>query len=118
MSFEELCFAIVGVVSISFILAAFIGMLRESKQMDDEIGNHELMEARLLDKIESQESLIRQAKANIKLLKDENARLRKECIVLRHRLDGKVEEKWAGETETEGLTEGTEAVKMENGKKD
>ena len=76
MSFEELCFAIVGVVSAFFILAAFIGMLRESKQMD------------------------------------------KECIVLRRRLDGKGEEKWAGETETEGLTEGTEAVKMENGKKD
>ncbi len=76
MSFEELCFAIVGVVLISFTLAAFIGMLRESKQMD------------------------------------------KECIVLRRRLDGKGEEKWAGETETEGLTEGTEAVKMENGKKD
>lgn len=74
MSFEELCFAIVGVVLISFMLAAFIGMLRESKQMDDGIWNHEL--------------------------------------------DGKGEEKWAGETETEGLTEGTEAVKMENGKKD
>ena len=67
MSFEELCFAIVGVVSISFTLAAFIGMLRESKQMDDEIWNHERKEARLQDKIESQESLIRQAKANINL---------------------------------------------------
>ncbi|WP_440249143.1 hypothetical protein [Dialister succinatiphilus] len=87
MSFEELCFAIVGVVSISFTLAAFIGMLRESKQMDDEILNYELNEARLQDKIESQESLIRQAKANINLLKEENARLRKECIVL-HRQEG------------------------------
>lgn len=67
MSFEELCFAIVGVVSAFFILAAFIGMLRESKQMDDEIWNHERKEARLQDKIESQESLIRQAKANINL---------------------------------------------------
>ena len=87
MSFEELCFAIVGVVSISFTLAAFIGMLRESKQMDDEILNYELNEARLQDKIESQESLMRQAKANINLLKEENARLRKECIVL-HRQEG------------------------------
>lgn len=87
MSFEELCFAIVGVVSISFTLAAFIGMLRESKQMDDEILNYELNEARLQDKIESQESLIRHAKANINLLKEENARLRKECIVL-HRQEG------------------------------
>ena len=87
MSFDELCFAIVGVVSISFTLAAFIGMLRESKQMDDEILNYELNEARLQDKIESQESLIRQAKANINLLKEENARLRKECIVL-HRQEG------------------------------
>lgn len=51
------------------------------------------------------------------MTRDEWKALR-ECIVLRHRLDGKGEEKWAEGTEPEGLTEGTEAVKMENGKKD
>lgn len=104
MSFEDLCLVIFGIVCVYYIAAAFSEMHGYEKLKEEA----NVSRAQFYSRLEKRNSDLRK----------ENEHLRRECIVLRSRLDGKGEEKWAGETETEGLTEGTEAVKMENGKKD
>lgn len=104
MSIEDLALVITGILTVYFIVATFSdlhGYEKLKEEADESLEQYYFM-------LEKRNSALRK----------ENEHLRRECIVLRRRLDGKGEEKWAGETETEGLTEGTEAVKMENGKKD
>lgn len=62
------CIALVGIICI--IIAALLGTLRECKQAEDDIWNHDLHEAILRDRL--------------KKLREENVKLCKECIVLRH----------------------------------
>lgn len=104
MSIEDLALVITGILTVYFIAATFSdlhGYEKLKEEADESLEQYYFM-------LEKRNSALRK----------ENEHLRRECIVLRRRLDGKGKEKWAGETETEGLTEGTEAVKMENGKKD
>lgn len=104
MSIEDLGLVISGIIAVYFIAATFSDLHGYEKLKEEANVSREQFYS-MLEKRNS-------------ALREENEYLRKECIVLRRRLDGKGEEKWAGETEIEGLTEGTEAVKMENGKKD
>jgi hypothetical protein len=104
MSFEELALVITGIITVYFIAATF-----------SDLHGYEKLKEEADESLEQYYSMLEKRNAD---LRKENEHLRRECIVLRRRLDGKGEEKWAGETETEGLTEGMEAVKMENGKKD
>lgn len=104
MSIEDLALVITGILTVYFIAATFSdlhGYEKLKEEADESLEQYYFM-------LEKRNSALRK----------ENEHLRRECVVLRRRLDGEGEEKWAGETETEGLMEGMEAVKMENGKKD
>lgn len=89
MTGKELIVCITLVVIICFIIAALLGTLRECKQAEDDI-----------DRLEKQKE------ASLKKLREENVKLCKECIVLRHGA-GKGGRRWAEGTEREDLTEGT-----------
>lgn len=104
MSIEDLALVIAGIIVVYFISSTF-----------SELHWHEELKEEANESRAQYYSMLAECNS---ALRKENEHLRRECIVLRRRLDGKGEEKWAGETETEGLTEGMEAVKMENGKKD
>lgn len=104
MSIEDLALVIAGIIVVYFIASIF-SELHWREDLKEEANESRAQFYSMLEKRNSD-------------LRKENEHLRRECIVLRSRLDGKGEEKWAGETETEGLTEGTEAVRTENGKKD
>lgn len=104
MSIEDLAVVITGIITVYFIAATF-----------SDLHGYEKLKGEADESLEQYYFMLEKRNSD---LRKENEHLRRECVVLRRRLDGKGEEKWAGETETEGLTEGTEAVKMENGKKD
>lgn len=89
MTGKELIVCIALVVITCFIIAALLGALREASQADDALWNHELKEAMLNDMLEKQKNLRRQLEEDMKKLREENARLCKECIVLRHGEQGK-----------------------------
>jgi len=82
MTGKELIVDIALVVLICFIIAAILGTLRECKQAEDDIWNHDIHEAILRDRLEKQKSLSRQMEEDMKKLREENTRLCKECIVL------------------------------------
>lgn len=84
MTGQELIVCIALVVIICFIIAALLGTLRECKQAEDDIWNHDIHEAILRDRLEKQKEASRQLVADMRKLREENARLCKECIVLRH----------------------------------
>ena len=89
MTGKELIACIALAVIICFIIAALLGALRECKQAEDTIWNHDIHEAILRDRLEKQKEASRQLVAELKKLREENARLCKECIVLRHGEQGK-----------------------------
>lgn len=84
MTWKELivCIALVGIIC--FIIAALLGTLRECKQAEDDIWNHDLHEAILRDRLKKQKEASHQLVAELKKLREENVKLCKECIVLRH----------------------------------
>ena len=84
MTGKELIVCIALVVIICFIIAALLGTLRECKQAEDDIWNHDIDEAILRDRLEKQKEASRQLVAELKKLREENARLCKECVVLHH----------------------------------
>lgn len=84
MTEKELIACIVLVVIICFIIAALLGAMREVSQAEDTIWNHDIHEAILRDRLEKQKEASRQLVADMRRLREENARLCKECIVLRH----------------------------------
>lgn len=84
MTEKELIACIALVVIICFIIAALLGAMREVSQAEDTIWNHDIHEAILRDRLEKQKEAIRQLVADMRKLREENARLCKECIVLRH----------------------------------
>lgn len=89
MTGKELIACIALVVIICFIIAALLGTMREACQADDAVWNHELKEAMLNDMLEKQKNLRRQMEEDMKKLREENAKLCRECIVLRHEEQGK-----------------------------
>ena len=84
MTEKELIACIALVVIICFIIAALLGAMREVSQAEDTIWNHDIHEAILRDRLEKQKEAIRQLLADMRKLREENARLCKECVVLRH----------------------------------
>lgn len=84
MTGKELIACIALVVIICFVIAALLGTLRECKQAEDDIWNHDIHEAILRDRLEKQKEAILQLVAELKKLREENHKLCKECIVLRH----------------------------------
>lgn len=89
MTEKELIACIALVVIICFIMAALLGAMRECSQAEDAIWNHDIHEAILRGRLEKQKEASRQLVAELKKLREENARLCKECIVLRHGEQGK-----------------------------
>lgn len=87
MTEKELIACIALVVIICFIIAAILGAMREVSQAEDTIWNHEIHEAILRDRLEKQKEASRQLVADMRKLREENARLCKECVVL-HRQEG------------------------------
>lgn len=84
MTEKELIACIALVVIICFIIAALLGAMREVSQAEDTIWNHDIHEAILRDRLEKQKEASRQLVADMRKLREENARLCKECIVLHH----------------------------------
>lgn len=84
MTEKELIACIALVVIICFIIAALLGAMREVSQAEDTIWNHGIHEAILRDRLEKQKEASRQLVADMRKLREENARLCKECVVLRH----------------------------------
>lgn len=84
MTGKELIVCIALVVIICFIIAALLGTLREASQAEDTIWNHDIHEAILRDRLEKQKEASRQLVAELKKLREENVKLCRECIVLRH----------------------------------
>lgn len=84
MTEKELIACIALVVIICFIIAALLGAMREVSQAEDTIWNHDIHEAILRDRLEKQKEASRQLVADMRKLREENARLCKECVVLRH----------------------------------
>lgn len=87
MTEKELIACIALVVIICFIIAALLGAMREVSQAEDTIWNHDIHEAILRDRLEKQKEASCQLVADMRKLREENARLCKECIVL-HRQEG------------------------------
>lgn len=84
MTEKEILACIALVVIICFIIAALLGTMREVSQAEDTIWNHDIHEAILRDRLEKQKEASRQLVADMRKLREENARLCKECIVLRN----------------------------------
>lgn len=84
MTEKEILACIALVVIICFIIAALLGAMREVSQAEDTICNHDIHEAILRDRLEKQKEVIRELEADMRKLREENARLCKECIVLHH----------------------------------
>lgn len=84
MTGKELIVCIALVVIICFIIAALLGTMREASQAEDTIWNHDIHEAILRDRLEKQKETSRQLVAELKKLREENVKLCRECIVLRH----------------------------------
>lgn len=82
MTEKELIACIALVVIICFIIAALLGAMREVSQAEDTIWNHDIHEAILRDRLEKQKEASRQLVADMRKLREENARLCKECVVL------------------------------------
>nr|DAL23490.1 MAG TPA_asm: hypothetical protein [Caudoviricetes sp.] len=83
MTEKELIACIALVVIICFIIAALLGAMREVSQAEDTIWNHDIHDV-LRYKMEKQKEVIRQQEADMRKLREENARLCKECVVLHH----------------------------------
>jgi hypothetical protein len=84
MTGQELIACIAFIVFTCLLIATFLGALRECKQKEDDIWNHDVHEAILRDRLEKQKESSRQLVAELKKLREENVKHCKECIVLRH----------------------------------
>lgn len=84
MTGKELFVCITLVVIICVNIADLLGTLRECKQAEDDIWNHEIHEDILRDRLKKQKEANHQLAAELKKLREENVKLCKECIVLRH----------------------------------
>lgn len=98
MTEKELIVCIALVVIISFIIAALLGTMRaaeraaekreEELQTNDQL-NEDLKKFVLQESLKRQKEISRQLVADIRKLREENVKLCKECVVLRHGEQGK-----------------------------
>mgnify|MGYP007048982153 CR=1 FL=1 len=84
MTEKELLACIALVVIAWFFIVNLLRTEREDRQAEDSIWNYDLRDDILRYKLEKQKEVIRQQDADIRKLREENARLYKECVVLRH----------------------------------
>lgn len=101
MTGKELIVCIALVVIISFIIAALLGTMRaaeraaekreEELQTNDQL-NEDLKKFVLQESLKRQKEISRQLVADIRKLREENAKLCKECVVLRQEKPGQEEE--------------------------
>lgn len=87
MTEKELIACIALVVIAYLIIDALLRTARKDSQAEDSIWNYDLRDDILRYKLEKQKEAIRQQDADIRKLREENARLCKECVVL-HRQEG------------------------------
>lgn len=96
MTEKEILACIALVVIICFIIADVLRTAREDSQAEESIWNYDLHDDILRYKLEKQKEVIRQQEDDMRKLREENARLCKECAVLhqgqkREAEDGKKE---------------------------
>lgn len=84
MTEKEILACIALVVIACFVIEDILRTAREDRQAEDTIWNHDIHEAILRDRLEKQKEASRQLVADMRKLREENARLCKECIVLHH----------------------------------
>lgn len=84
MTEKEILACIALVVVTCFVIEDLLRTAREDSQAEDTIWNHDIHEAILRDRLEKQKEAILQLVADMRKLREENARLCKECVVLRH----------------------------------
>lgn len=84
MTEKEILACIALVVIAWFFIVDLLRTEREDRQAEDSIWNYDIHDDILRDRLEKQKETIRQLLADMRKLREENARLCKECIVLRH----------------------------------
>nr|DAV12462.1 MAG TPA: hypothetical protein [Caudoviricetes sp.] len=96
MTEKEILACIALVVIACFVIEDILRTAREDSQAEDSIWNYDLHDDILRYRLENQKETIRQLLADMRTLREENARLYKECVVLhqgqkREAEDGKKE---------------------------
>lgn len=84
MTEKEILACIALVVVTCFVIEDLLRTAREDSQAEDSIWNYDLRDDILRYKREKQKEAIRQQDADMRKLREENARLCEECVVLRH----------------------------------
>lgn len=84
MTEKEILACIALVVIAWFFIVDLLRTEREDRQAEDSIWNYDIHDDILRYKLEKQKEAIRQQDADMRKLREENARLCKECVVLRH----------------------------------
>lgn len=84
MTEKEILACIALVVIACFVIEDILRTAREDRQAEDSIWNYDLHDDILRYKLEKQKEVIRQQEADMRKLREENARLCKECVVLSH----------------------------------
>lgn len=84
MTEKEILACIALVVIACFVIEDILRTAREDSQAEDSIWNYDLHDDILRYRLENQKETIRQQEADMRKLREENARLCKECVVLRH----------------------------------
>lgn len=82
MTEKEILARIALVVVICFFIEDLLRTAREDRQAEDSIWD--IHKAILRYRLEKQKEVIRQLEADTRKLREENARLCKECVVLHH----------------------------------
>lgn len=82
MTEKEILACIALVVVICFFIEDLLRTAREDRQAEDSIWD--IHKAILRYRLEKQKEVIRQLEADTRKLREENARLCKECVVLHH----------------------------------
>lgn len=82
MTEKEILACIALVVIACFVIEDILRTAREDSQAEDSIWNYDIHDDILRYKLEKQKEVIRQQEADMRKLREENARLCKECVVL------------------------------------
>lgn len=84
MTEKEILACIALVVIAWFFIVDLLRTEREDRQAEDSIWNYDIHDDILRYKLEKQKEVIRQQEDDMRKLREENARLCEECVVLRH----------------------------------
>lgn len=84
MTEKEILACIALIVVTCFVIVDLLRTEREDRQAEDSIWNYDIHDDILRYKLEKQKEVIRQQEDDMRKLREENARLCEECVVLRH----------------------------------